>query len=568
MDAIAAAREERQLRQHAFGRFLLWCRRFDRWLARPILVPATAAAIAVYLTFPRASSLAESSPPVPSLWWAVPGALAFACVLAAPNRSNSDKTSHYWNCLWPVLTTIALVGIGSWTALWARASVTAGAATPNQALSIIFLFSIAIAVVLVLREFSLGALCNAIGEAARDILKQLWPLLSVVAIAIYALTSGAIDPTAFAEIGNIPAEIENGGLRVVPVSLDDLVTVGALILKAVAIYLALLLLFLVIEELRGHFWLVFSAALTMFAIAYNLDKGVHEIWNWLFCGLLGEPPWLAGQPGKAAAPGDAPVALDNTVGVLLALLSAGTVTVTASSALSETVEDIKRAQGWSPTQRNAAVRLRHRAIDAVPADRRLDKTYANEIRINKLSHERRFPFENVGGARKTRVKLLIRSGHRTEKDHNFDSGWIQDLIDSKRGEIDKCLFMIYLTEDSKPSEVVCYCTGTEFLELSGMQSLMPHSDTKVSDALYEAMNLGEADRVRTIVEHARHEMLNKQPGREVLLSAVTESGSHELAHVMKTMSTGELGRILLVGARGVDLAILGGEEISRYLLKD
>lgn len=562
MDAIAAAREERQLREHAFGRFLLWCRRLDRWLARPILIPATAAAIAFYLTFPRASAFPESPPPVPSpFWWAAAGTFILLFVLIAPNRAKSDKTSSYWDCLWPVLTTIALVGIGSWTALWARASVAAGAPSKDQALAIIFIFSITIAIVLVLREFSLGKLCRAIGNAATDILKQLWPLLSVAALAAYALASGAIDLAAFAEVGNIPTQMANGSLRLVPISLDDLATVSALNLRAIAIYLAVLLLFSVIDELRGRFWLVFSAALTMFAIAYNLDKGVHEVWNWLFHHLLGEPRWLARPPSDA-------VALDNTVGVLLALLSAGTVTVTASSALSATVEDIKRAQGWSDTQRNAAVRLRHRAIDAVPVDRRLDKTYTNEIRITKLSRERRFPFENVGGARKTRVKLLIKSGHRTENDHDFDSGWIQDFIDSKRGEIDKCLFMIYLTEASKPSEVVCYCTGTEFLELSGMQSLMPRSDTKVSDALYKAMNMGEADKIRTIVEHARHEMLSKQPGREVLLSSVAESGSHELADVMKTMNKGELERILLVGSRGVDLAILGGEEISKYLLKD
>lgn len=529
-----------------------WYGHFDRWVVRGLLLPLSfllAGAVAGL----RFCSQLDASGQAISLE-ALLGALLFNVffvffyLIGTSRRESAAPVKTVLKRLLPLATCILVVVLGVVTGLYLYEGLASGVLRESEVAFAIFVLSLIIVLAFLIPELSNGKKREGAIVAAIGKLILPWLFILCAWVVWYALT---------------PSWTEVSALLV---KLNPVV----LFTVAVAIAAVIALAFVVLEHTFRYSVAVFVATLTVVSITFNLAPEIStglkpylgQLLDWLLSQKIGLS--LSGERVAESAPGSD--AIQEGIGLILSVLSAGTLTATASTHVIRIISDIQVAQNLTEEQRRAAARLRHAASSAVPAAKRLTESYPQEFRIDLHSKERRFPLINTGGTKKARVKLIIQPGNKPETRQKIDAEWLGKLLTSARGVPHQTLFFVCTAAAGQDPEVVCYGTGAEFVELASNNGVVSSSGSPANDTFFDALNDGDAAAIKRVVDEVRGNLLQQQPYRDLLLATITQKKSRELAVVLKDMGQNRLGHILLVTREGLEDSLLGAEEIAAYLL--
>lgn len=223
--------------------------------------------------------------------------------------------------------------------------------------------------------------------------------------------------------------------------------------------------------------------------------------------------------------------------------------------------------GLSPLQLRVARRLRLPARGAIKPDEILDARYRTEISINRSSIPRRAPFDVRSATSPARVKIIVNDSDDATRGERLTFQRILEIVESDRIDVKRSLFFVCFVAANGTTQIVAYGTFAEFTDLSHNEAEFAQSSRQIREAFEDALNSGEREEVRRIVEFVRASILKSNPDRDLMLSTATFEASNLLQDAMDTMAKAGLRRILLVSPRQpFEYGLLSSAEISRFLL--
>ncbi len=319
---------------------------------------------------------------------------------------------------------------------------------------------------------------------------------------------------------------------------------------------------------------ILSAGLSVAAITFllsgklgSLIQPLEIVLDLLRVGLTSAVHSVGWDLESAKASDAAVTNLAEAMGIALASLSAGTVVVTAAGALSHQLEEITLSLGFTHGQTTAAKKLRLPAESAIPSRLRLGRGYPARVRIDRMSDLQRLPHEGQGGTKKGRIRIIMYEGPQSRKGEDFTFKRIEEHAQSVDIDVDASLFFVYGVSRRGRAEIVCFGTGKELRELSTMREEVAQTDgDAISDSFYLALNHGDKEHLKSVVNEARKQLLLRQPAQDPLLATATYEAERELIDALGAIAESGVNRILLVSRiPPFERGILGASEIAKFL---